>query len=149
MDRVTHGDLKVAKVLSDFIAKDVLSDAGAADTFWKGLSDFLSRFAPRNRALVKERDEMQSKIDAWHRQHGAPAAGAPDYQNFLREIGYLVPEGTEGLMDEERRTTVNLKECIRAANVPLIDRAMQYPFRHSFSRALPRSAHLAWLPSIR
>jgi malate synthase len=95
MNLVPHGDLKVAKVLDDFIAKEVLPDAGAADAFWKGLSKVLKEFGPRNKALLKERDELQRKIDEWHRQHGAPAPESPDYQSFLRDIGYLVPEGTD------------------------------------------------------
>src|SRR5208282_6078811 len=51
--------------------------------------------APRNRALLEKRDEMQAAIDAWHRaQRGRPIDQAA-YQEFLREIGYLVPEPAE------------------------------------------------------
>src|SRR5258708_18902709 len=99
MDRVVHGDLKVAKVLSDFIAEEVALEAGAAAAFWHGLSNVLSEFAPRNRDLLKERDDIQAKIDDWHLQHGAPAAGSPDYENLLRKIGYLVPEGADFAID--------------------------------------------------
>jgi malate synthase len=95
MDRVTHGGLSVAKVLSDFIAKEVLTGPGAAEAFWTGFSQVLSRFAPRNQALLKERDEIQSKIDEWHRQRGAPVPGDAEYQAFLLDIGYLVPEGAD------------------------------------------------------
>ncbi len=95
MNLVTQGDLKVAKVLDDFIAKEVLPDADAADRFWNGLSNILSQFAPRNRALLQERDDIQQKIDEWHRQHGAPAPESAEYQDFLREIGYLVAEDAD------------------------------------------------------
>jgi malate synthase len=74
------------------MSREVLPDGGASE-FWKGLSDIVERFAPRNRELLLERDRLQSKIDEWHRQHGAPAPGATDYESFLKEIGYLVPEG--------------------------------------------------------
>lgn len=95
MDPIKHCDLSVAKVLSEFIAGEVVSGPEAANAFWRGLSSVVAEFAPRNQALLKERDDLQAKIDDWHRKHGAPSAGSADYESFLREIGYLVPEGAD------------------------------------------------------
>ena len=52
----------------------------------------MHELGPRNRALLKRRDDLQEKIDAWHRDNGAPATWRPT-RAFLREIGYLAPEG--------------------------------------------------------
>ena len=37
---------------------------------------------------------MQAKIDGWYRDNGAPS-DMEAYKGFLKEIGYLVPEGGE------------------------------------------------------
>ena len=64
LDRVSVGNLKVAKVLHDFILEEVMPGTGIdAATFWRGLDRIVHDFAPRNRALLKRRDELQAKID--------------------------------------------------------------------------------------
>jgi malate synthase len=87
-----HG-LKVATQLKQFVENEVLPGTGVgADAFWSGFSALAHELAPKNRALLAKRDELQAKIDAWHRENGAPSDMAV-YENFLREIGYLLPEG--------------------------------------------------------
>ena len=73
--RVSVGNLKVAKVLHDFILEEVMPGTGIdAATFWRGLDRIVHDFAPRNRALLKRRDELQAKIDAWYRaRRGQPS----------------------------------------------------------------------------
>ena len=75
LDRVSVGNLKVAKVLHDFIADEVIPGTGIDPAaFWRGLDRIVHDFAPRNRALLKRRDELQAKIDAWHRgRRGQPS----------------------------------------------------------------------------
>ncbi|WP_353621248.1 hypothetical protein [Mesorhizobium sp. C416B] len=53
-----------------------------------------ARSQPHNRELLAFRDEIQEKIDHWHRRNGPPADLAK-YRDFLAEIGYLVPEGPD------------------------------------------------------
>jgi malate synthase len=92
-DRIELHGLKVAKVLADFVANEVLPGTGVeAEKFWAGFSSIVSDLAPQNRALLKKRDVLQEKIDAWHRENGAPA-DLPVYKAFLADIGYIVPEG--------------------------------------------------------
>ncbi|WP_404933966.1 malate synthase G [Nitratireductor sp. L15S-10] len=92
-NRVELHGLKVAEELRDFAVREVLPGTGIEpDKFWKALSEIVHDLAPKNRALLAKRDAMQEKIDAWYRENGAPS-DQEAYQDFLREIGYLLPEG--------------------------------------------------------
>ncbi|MBD8894006.1 malate synthase G [Roseibium litorale] len=93
--RIDAFGLKVASNLYDFVNDQALPGTGVdKDRFWQELSKIVHDLAPKNRALLAKRDELQSKIDAWHQaQPGAPDLGA--YKAFLTEIGYLVPEGED------------------------------------------------------
>ena len=95
MERVTRAGLAVAAVLADFIESEALPGTGVtADDFWAGFAAILGDLAPRNRALLTERDRLQAEIDAWHRVNGLPSDMAA-YRGFLSEIGYLAPEGPD------------------------------------------------------
>ncbi|MDJ1463628.1 malate synthase G [Nitratireductor sp. GZWM139] len=92
-NRVELHGLKVAEELRDFAVKEALPGTGIEpDRFWKALAEIVNDLAPKNRALLARRDALQEKIDAWYRENGAPA-DQEAYQAFLREIGYLLPEG--------------------------------------------------------
>ncbi|CAN7143766.1 malate synthase G [Mesorhizobium caraganae] len=92
-DRVEIAGLRIARELNDFVNGEALPGTGiAADAFWTGLSAIVHDLAPKNRALLAKRDAMQEKLDAWYRANGAPI-DMEAYKNFLKEIGYLVPEG--------------------------------------------------------
>lgn len=92
-DRVEIAGLRIARELHDFVGNEALPSTGiAADAFWNGFSAIVHDLAPKNRALLAKRDAMQEKLDAWYRANGAPIDMAA-YKTFLREIGYLVPEG--------------------------------------------------------
>ena len=55
--------------------------------------------APKNRALLAKRDELQAQIDAWHRRDAGQPFDLAAYKAFLAEIGYLVPEGPDFAID--------------------------------------------------
>jgi len=94
-DRIEIEGLKIARVLHDFIVDEALPGTGIdAAGFWKNFSDIVHDLAPRNRALLARRDELQARIDAWHRDNGAPG-DLDAYKAFLTEIGYLLPEGPD------------------------------------------------------
>ena len=101
------GGLKVARTLYDFIADEVLPGTGiAADTFWTGFGKLVGEYSPRIRAQLQIRDDLQEKIDSYHLGHRGRPFDPADYEKFLREIGYLVPEppdfsiATENVDDE-------------------------------------------------
>ncbi|UJW75509.1 malate synthase G [Rhizobium sp. SL42] len=88
----SHG-LSIDSRLHDFIVGSAIPGTGVdIDHFLSGLSAIVHDLAPKNRALLARRDELQEKIDVWYRQNGAPSDLAV-YEAFLREIGYLLPEG--------------------------------------------------------
>ena len=94
--RATVGveELKVDKALYDFVNNEALPDSGIqAQAFWRGFASLVRAMAPRNAELLRKRDELQAKIDAWHCENPGPGFDPAKYKSFLGEIGYLVPEG--------------------------------------------------------
>ena len=91
-----RGELQVAAVLAQFIEEQALPGTGVSpNDFWHGFSSLVHDMGPKNRALLGEREDMQSKIDAWHIAHRASAHDPAAYSAFLRELGYLVDEGPD------------------------------------------------------
>ena len=83
--------LRVAPELEAFLVKEALPGTGVApDAFFAGMESLLRDLAPRNAALLAKRDEIQAKVDAWHRAHPAKPIDAAAYEGFLRGIGYLL-----------------------------------------------------------
>ena len=96
--RTTHHGLQVATTLSRFIEDRVLPGTGvSAATFWAGFDAIVRDLAPKNIALLAERDRLQTQIDAWHTANPGPISDMPAYRAFLERIGYLqpVPAGTQ------------------------------------------------------
>ena len=85
--------LWVDDLLHAFVEKELLpgTDVKPAD-FWRALETLLADFTPRNAELLKVRDDLQAKIDAWWRERRGQVVSAADQAAFLREIGYLRPE---------------------------------------------------------
>ena len=85
--------LSVAQELYDFIESDALDGLTvSASQFWDGLSELAHELGPKNRNLLAQRSDIQGKIDEWHIARRGQAHDAEAYQDFLKEIGYLVPE---------------------------------------------------------
>jgi len=92
-EMIEKAGLKIAASLVDFIETQALPVTGLdSAAFWHGVSDIYGRFAPENAALLAVRDDLQAKIDAWHEARAGKPIDQPEYQAFLREIGYLVDE---------------------------------------------------------
>ncbi|MBU2419675.1 MAG: malate synthase G, partial [Alphaproteobacteria bacterium] len=85
--------LQVAEDLAAFIETEVLPGLDIpADRFWTGAADVFARFAPENRRLLAVRDDLQTRIDAWHTARRGQPHDPAATTAFLREIGYLVDE---------------------------------------------------------
>ena len=87
-----HG-LQVATELYNFINDQVLPGTGVdGDTFWTGFDAIVADLAPKNIALLAERDRLQTELDTWHKANPGPITDMPAYRAFLEGIGYLVPQ---------------------------------------------------------
>ena len=96
VERVSVHGLQVARTLYDFIVQKALPSSGVdAEKFWSGFAALATEHMPTNRALLATRDRLQAAIDAWHRENPERPVDLVDYTAFLREIGYLKPEGND------------------------------------------------------
>jgi malate synthase len=92
-DRVTVGNLRVARALYDFVNNEALPGTDIdPDTFWAGVDKVVTDLAPQNQDLLARRDELQAQIDKWHRHRVIEPHDPEAYKEFLTEIGYLLPE---------------------------------------------------------
>src|SRR3984885_5400779 len=130
-DRVSAGDLRVARVLYDFVNNEALPGTDIdPDSFWAGVDKVVTDLTPQNQDLLRRRDELQAQIDKWHRQRVIEPLDVDAYRQFLTEIGYLLPEPadftitTSGVDDEITKTAgpqlvvpvLNARFALNAAN---------------------------------
>ena len=98
-----HG-LEVATELFRFVEDRVLPGSGIDSMrFWKGFDAIVRDLAPKNLALLAERDRLQKELDVWHKANPGPIRDMAAYRGFLEQIGYLVPEP-----EEVQSTTANV-----------------------------------------
>ncbi len=91
--KTDRAGIQIDAPLAEFLETEVLTPLGRdVDAFWTGFAKLLADFAPRNRALLEKREDLQAQIDAWHKERRGKPLNQNEYQAFLREIGYLVPE---------------------------------------------------------
>ena len=89
--RTAVGRLHVASALYEFVNQQVLPGTGVDPVaFWAGFDAIVADLAPKNAALLAERERLQAELDRWHRAHPGPIADLPAYRQFLEGIGYLV-----------------------------------------------------------
>ncbi|WP_294923178.1 malate synthase G [uncultured Paracoccus sp.] len=94
MERIEKAGLRVDQVLADFINQRALPGTGVEPRrFWEGFSALVHELGPRNGALLKKREELQSRLDGWHAANRGKPVDLTAYREFLTDIGYLVPEG--------------------------------------------------------
>src|SRR6516164_9355133 len=130
-DRASVGNLRVARVLYDFVNKEALPGTDIdPDSFWAGVDKVVTDLTPQNQDLLNRRDVLQAQIDKWHRQRVIEPIDAEAYREFLAEIGYLQPEPgdftitTSGVDDEITKTAgpqlvvpvLNARFALNAAN---------------------------------
>jgi malate synthase len=130
-EMVERGGLRIARLLHDFVDDEALPGTDVEpERFWRELEAILRDLAPGNRKLIARRDTLQAEIDRWHVDRRETGFAPEEYEAFLREIGYLQPEGpdfaigTENVDDEIARIpgpqlvvpVTNARYALNAAN---------------------------------
>ncbi len=120
-DKIQVGGLQVSTLLHNFINTQALPETGVSqEQFWAGLEAIVNDLAPRNRALLAKRDDIQAQIDAWLVENKGKFDFAA-YKAFLQDIGYLLPEGdaftvTTANVDAEIATTAGAQLVVPVMN---------------------------------
>ncbi len=127
----TVNNLKIADKLLAFVNEELLKNTEISpDQFWSDFDKAVHELAPKNRELIKFRDELQNKIDDWHLKNKGNKIDIGEYKKFLKEIGYLKDEGpnfkieTKNVDDEIARIAgpqlvvpiMNARYTLNAAN---------------------------------
>ena len=105
-ERISRGNLQVAAELDQLVAAKVLPDTGVSvEAFWAGLESCLDQLGPINKALLARRDDLQAQIDTYHAERRGQTFDAADYKTFLQEIGYLLPEPDDFVIETQNVDT--------------------------------------------
>ena len=88
------GQLSIAYEILDFVNNELLPGTNVTkENFWSGLDKYAHELVPKNRKLLEFRENLQKKIDIWHKDRKGEKIDIKEYSNFLIEIGYLKKEG--------------------------------------------------------
>src|SRR5271154_1304447 len=100
---VSMDRLGIDKALYNFVNREAIPGTDVEEgRFWSGFAHLVGALTPRNAALLERRDQLQSKIDEWHRRHPGAAFDHSRYKSHLLDLGYLVPEGAPFTIDTAR-----------------------------------------------
>jgi len=119
--RIESSGLSIAAKLYTLVKEEIIPGTGVeSDQFWQGLGQITREMGPKNKALLENRHDIQLQLDEWHQQNPGPP-DMPVYKQFLRDIGYLVPEGedftiTTGNVDPEIATIAGPQLVVPVSN---------------------------------
>ncbi|MDB3913092.1 malate synthase G [Candidatus Pelagibacter sp.] len=89
-------NLKISEDLLSFVNNELLKDTGiTSEKFWLGFDKAVHDLAPKNKELLKIRENLQNKINEWHKKNKGIEIEIEEYKNFLKEIDYLKDEGED------------------------------------------------------
>ena len=93
MSIIEKNGLKISNILFNFINNEVIPGTGIQpDKFWDGFEKIVHELAPINRSLIEKRENIQKKIDEWHKQKKGKEFNKKEYTEFLKSISYIVEE---------------------------------------------------------
>ncbi len=88
---MTH-KLTVNPVFQRFVEDELLPAIGFdSEPFWGGVEAIVDDLTPVNRELLQKRDDLQARIDKWHKSRPGSDWDHKEYCEFLKKIGYLKP----------------------------------------------------------
>ena len=89
-------NLSVSNKLLNFINEELLKDINiSSEKFWEGFDQVVHELAPKNKELLKIREDLQKKIDDWHIANKGNEINLEEYKKFLKEIDYLKEVGPD------------------------------------------------------
>ncbi len=92
----TVNNLKISTKLLKFVNEELLKDTDiSSEKFWTGFDKYVHELAPKNKELLKIRENLQKKIDDWHIKNKGQEININDYKKFLKDINYLKIEGAD------------------------------------------------------
>ena len=93
---VSINNLKVSEKLLSFVNDELLIGTGiSSKKFWSGFDKAVHELSPKNKELIKVRENLKKKIDDWHIKNRGNKIKIEDYKKFLKKIGYLRDEGPD------------------------------------------------------
>ena len=96
MTYIQRGNLQVDSLLDRFVEQELLPASQLdAPHFWAGFEAALDQLVPQNQALLERRGALQAELDSWLKDRRGQKIEPAETEAFLREIGYLVPEGPD------------------------------------------------------
>jgi len=98
--RIKYGGLYISKELDNFLQEEVIPGLDIQPSiFWKSLESILDTFGPKNQDLLDKRTSIQKQLDTWHLERKGQPHDAEEYKSFLKDIGYLIEEGDNFLIE--------------------------------------------------
>jgi len=93
MNITEKNGLKISTGLFDFINNEVIPGTGInSDEFWNSFGEAVHELTPINKNLIRKREDIQKKIDEWHKKNKGKELNKKEYTDFLRSISYIVEE---------------------------------------------------------
>ena len=93
MKKINIGNLSIDEQLFKFVNEEAIPGTDIiADNFWSGFDKVLHELTPVNKALIKKREEIQKKLDDWHKRNHGKDFDKKEYTKFLKSISYIVDE---------------------------------------------------------
>jgi len=91
MNYIKIEEIEVNNLLLEFINKEVLPGTNLKpEIFWKNFSKTIYELTPINKTLLKKREDIQNKINDWHKNNSGKELNKTEYIKFLKSISYIV-----------------------------------------------------------
>ena len=140
-ERIAVGALRVAPVLHAFVRDEGLPGSGIDEAaFWSGVEAILAAFAPRNRALLARREELQGLLDAWHTAHPGPVRDQAETQRLTPQEAAVARLAAEGRTNREVATTLVLSVKTVEHHLSRVYAKLGIRSRTELVRALPEAS---------
>ena len=93
MSLIDKNGLKISSKLFDFINNEAIPGTGIKiEEFWNNFEKTVHELAPINKNLIEKRENIQNKINDWHKQNAGKELNKKEYTKFLKSISYIVEE---------------------------------------------------------